>query len=127
MATGVLPLLLGKFTRLAQYFSTAEKSYSGRIRFGFATDTYDSDGERIGSQCEPKLALEQVREAAKRFRGEIEQVPPPFSAKKIGGIPAYKLARAGKAVDLKAVTIVISDFEITGLDGSEVTFKMSVS
>jgi tRNA pseudouridine55 synthase len=127
LATGVLPLLLGKFTRLAKYFSTAEKSYSGKIRFGFATDTYDSEGERIGSQCQPKLTLEQVREAAKRFQGEIEQVPPPFSAKKIGGTPAYKLARAGKAVELKAATIVIADFDITGLDGSEAAFRLSVS
>src|SRR5271167_2380205 len=64
MATGVLPLLIGKFTRLAQYFSTAEKSYSGTIRFGFATDTYDAEGEVAGPIVEPSLMLEQVRVAA---------------------------------------------------------------
>ena len=101
MATGVLPLLLGKFTRLAQYFSAAEKSYTGTIRFGFATDTYDADGELVGAQMHPSLTLEQVRAAASRFHGEMEQMPPPFSAKKIGGTPAYKLARAGKPVELK--------------------------
>ena len=127
MATGVLPLLLGKFTRLAQYFNSAEKSYTGRIRFGFATDTYDAEGEAAGSCVEPGLTLEQVHAAALRFRGEIEQMPPPFSAKKIGGTPAYKLARAGKPVELKTVMIRISSFEIVALDGAEASFSMSVS
>ena len=97
MATGVLPLLMGKFTRLAQYFSSAEKTYTGTIRFGFATDTYDAEGEPVGSAVTPELTLAQVRAAAARFSGEMEQMPPPFSAKKIAGTPAYKLARAGKA------------------------------
>src|SRR6266536_674806 len=82
MATGVLPLLLGKFTRLAQYFSSAEKSYSGTIRFGFATDTYDAEGEPTGPRVMPSVALDEVRAAAARFGGEMEQTPPPFSAKK---------------------------------------------
>src|SRR3954462_14707168 len=73
MATGVLPLLLGKFTRLAQYFSASEKSYSGSIRFGFATDTYDAEGDRVGEQTEPVLTLEQIRAAASRFHGEMDQ------------------------------------------------------
>jgi tRNA pseudouridine55 synthase len=127
MATGVLPLLLGKFTRLAQYFSSAEKSYTGTIRFGFATDTYDCEGEAVGPCVEPVLTLDQVRAAALRFRGEMEQLPPPFSAKKIGGIPAYKLARAGKPVELKPATIQISSFAILALDGAEASFSMSVS
>ncbi len=127
MATGVLPLLLGRFTRLAQYFSSAEKSYTGTIRFGFATDTYDCEGEAIGPSVVPALTLDQVRAASVRFRGEIEQLPPPFSAKKIGGTPAYKLARAGKPVDLKAARIRISSFAIVELEGAEVTFTMSVS
>src|SRR5580693_5403024 len=104
MATGVLPLLMGRFTRLAQYFSSSEKSYSGRIRFGFATDTYDAEGAPVGLQVEPSLTIEQVRSAAARFYGEMEQMPPPFSAKKIAGTPAYKLARAGKPVELKPAT-----------------------
>ena len=57
MATGVLPLMLGKFTRLAQYFSSAEKSYTGTIRFGFATDTYDAEGEPAGADCLPEWPL----------------------------------------------------------------------
>ena len=127
MATGVLPLLLGKFTRLAQYFSSAEKSYSGTIRFGFATDTYDAEGEPSGPDSLPALTLDQVRSAASRFHGEMEQQPPPFSAKKIAGTPAYKLAREGKPVELKTVAIRIHSFEIVSLDEAEASFIMTIS
>ena len=127
MATGVLPLLIGKFTRLAQYFSSAEKSYTGAIRFGFSTDTYDAEGERTGPEMNPVLTLDQVRAAAGRFHGEMEQMPPPYSAKKIDGTPAYKLAREGKHVELKAATVRIDSFEITGLEGAEASFTISIS
>jgi tRNA pseudouridine55 synthase len=131
MATGVLPLLLGKFTRLAQYFSSAEKSYSGTIRFGFATDTYDAEGRPAGPdlwpELDPHLTLERVRSTAGRFHGEMQQMPPDYSAKKIAGTPAYKLARAGKPVELKAVPIHITSFEIESLDGAEARFTMSIS
>lgn len=127
MATGVLPLLLGKFTRLAQYFSTAQKSYSGTIRFGFATDTYDAEGVAAGVDVQPALTLEQVRGVAARFHGELEQLPPPFSAKKIGGTPAYKLARAGKPVELKPAKVDIASFEIVAVEGSEASFNMAIS
>jgi tRNA pseudouridine55 synthase len=131
MATGVLPLLLGKFTRLAQYFSSAEKSYSGTIRFGFATDTYDAEGQPAGPDRSAVLAspltLERIRGAAARFHGEMQQMPPPYSAKKIAGTPAYKLAREGKPVVLKTVRVLISSFEITALDGTEASFTMAIS
>ena len=131
MATGVLPLLLGKFTRLAQYFSSAEKSYTGAIRFGFATDTYDAEGEAAGEDVWPALesppTLEKVRAAASRFHGEMEQMPPAFSAKKIDGKPAYKLAREGKPVELKTTKVNITEFEITQMEGAEAGFYMSIS
>ena len=136
MATGVLPLLMGKFTRLAQYFSASEKSYTGTIRFGFATDTYDADGEPVGgpinpinpiNPIKPSLSLEEIQGAAARFHGEMEQMPPPFSAKKISGTPAYKLARAGKPVELKPAKIVIRSFQITELSGDQASFAMSIS
>ena len=127
MATGVLPLLLGKFTRLAQYFSTAEKSYTGTIRFGFATNTYDAEGEQVVEFVEPALTLEQVRRMAARFHGVMEQMPPEFSAKKVSGTPAYKLAREGKAVELKKARIEIMEFTITALDGSEAGFTVRIS
>ncbi len=127
MATGVLPMLLGKFTRLAQYFSTAEKSYTGTIRFGFATDTYDAEGECISEMVEPALTLEQVRTAGARFHGVMEQLPPPFSAKKIDGTPAYKLARAGKPVALKKARVEIFSFDIVSCEGAVAAFAMRIS
>lgn len=127
MATGVLPLLLGKYTRLAQFFSSAEKAYTGTIRFGFATDTYDAEGETVGECVQPELTLESVRVAAVRFSGTMEQMPPPYSAKKIGGTPAYKLARSGKPVELKPATVVIESFEITSFAGDTAGFAMRIS
>jgi tRNA pseudouridine55 synthase len=131
MATGVLPLLLGKYTRLAQYFSSAEKSYSGAIRFGFSTDTYDAEGEAAGADLGPDLrsalTLDKIRAAALRFHGEMEQMPPAYSAKKIGGKPAYKLAREGKPVELKAARVCITSFEIIAMEGAEASFAMSIS
>jgi tRNA pseudouridine55 synthase len=129
MATGVLPLVLGKFTRLAQYFSSAEKSYTGSIRFGFATDTYDAEGQPASPDCWPQgpSSLSQIREAARRFHGVMEQMPPAYSAKKIGGKAAYQLAREGKPVELKTATVDITEFEILSLEGAEATFRMSIS
>jgi tRNA pseudouridine55 synthase len=127
MATGVLPLLMGKYTRLAQYFSAAEKSYTGTIRFGFATDTYDAEGEPAGTDLQPLLRLEIVQAAASRFQGEMDQMPPPFSAKKIGGTPAYKLARAGKPVELRSVKVRIVSFEILRAEGAEADFALTIS
>ena len=127
MATGVLPLLMVKYTRLAQYFSAAEKSYTGTIRFGFATDTYDAEGEPAGPDLRPALTLAAVSAAAARFQGEIEQAPPPFSAKKIDGKPAYKLAREGKQVELKPAKIRIFCFEIARVAGAEAEFTITVS
>jgi len=131
LATGVLPLLMGKYTRLAQYFSAAEKSYTGTIRFGYATDTYDADGEAAGLDVWPDVAsritLDAVRSAGARFLGETEQMPPPFSAKKIAGTPAYKLAREGKPVELKPAQVRIDAFEIGALDGAEAGFTITIS
>jgi tRNA pseudouridine55 synthase len=127
MATGVLPLLIGKFTRLAQYFAFAEKTYSGTIRFGFATSTYDAEGESTGPRAAPQLTLDRVRAAAARYHGAMEQMPPPFSAKKVDGTRAYKLARAGKPVVLKPATIQIHSFEIVALLCEEAQFTMTVS
>jgi tRNA pseudouridine55 synthase len=126
-ATGVLPLVLGNMTRLAQFYLSSEKSYEGVIRFGFATDTYDSDGEAIGGPQAVCLSLEDVRGFATRFRGVIEQAPPPFSAKKIQGVPAYKLARKNKVIPLKPATVEIKEFAITGFANERANFDARVS
>jgi len=127
MATGVLPLLLGKYTRLAQFFGQAEKSYEGTIRFGFATDSFDADGEPASEPQPLTLALDELRNLAKKFHGAMEQVPPIFSAKKIGGVPAHKLARTGKDVPVKPASIFIHSFELTALAGDTAAFAMTIS
>ena len=127
MATGVLPLLLGKYTRLAQYFGQAEKSYTGTIRFGFATDTFDAEGAAAHEPASLTQTLEELRELAQRFHGEMDQMPPVFSAKKINGVPAHKLARAGKDVAVKPARITIHHFELLCLDGDKASFAIQVS
>ncbi|MGH9585884.1 MAG: tRNA pseudouridine(55) synthase TruB [Acidobacteriaceae bacterium] len=127
MATGVLPLLLGKFTRLAQFYGASEKAYTGTIRFGFATDSYDAQGVPVSQPVQTVLTLELIRAAASRFRGEIQQVPPPISAKKVGGKPAYKIARAGGTPELKPVPITVSEFSIASLEGDLAAFSIRLS
>lgn len=127
MATGVLPLLLGKYTRLAQFFGQSEKWYEGRIRFGYSTDTFDAEGEPTSSPEPLELSLEQLRGLAECFHGEIDQVPPVYSAKKIQGVPAHKLARAGADVPVKAARITVHDFQLLSLEGDEASFTIHVS
>ncbi len=127
MASGVLPLLLGRFTRLAQFFKQDAKLYTGTIRFGFATDTYDAEGEPATSIIEPNLSVEKIRNLAAKFLGTIDQIPPPFSAKKLNGIPAYKLAREGKPVQLRPVSIQVHRCEILDYQSPDAAFEMEVS
>jgi len=112
MATGVLPLVVGNLTRLAQFYTASEKIYEGVIRFGFSTDTYDAEGEGTSAPREAALSLVVLQDCSRRFVGVIEQMPPPFSAKKIAGVPAYKLARKKQEVELKPVEVEIKEFEI---------------
>lgn len=127
MATGVLPLVLGRLTRLAQFYGDSEKVYEGTIRFGFATDTYDAEGEPVGDPRTVFVQHEEVVRAAERFHGVIEQMPPPFSAKKIAGVPAYKLARGKKEVSLKPVQVEIKEFTIQEAGGETATFRARVA
>ena len=127
LATGVLPLVAGSLTRLAQFYTSSEKTYEGTIRFGFATDTYDAEGEPTTPPADVTLTTGQLGLFVPRFRGVIEQMPPPFSAKKIHGVPAYKLARQKKQVALKPVQVEIKDFEITSCVGAEASFHAHVS
>ena len=126
MATGVLPLVIGNLTRLAQFYTSGEKSYEGVIRFGFATDTYDRDGTPTAAPQPVRFSLDTLREWAARFRGVIEQLPPPFSAKKVDGVPAYKLARKQKEFTLRRVQVEVKEFEILGLDGERAQFRARV-
>ena len=127
LATGVLPLVIGSLTRLAQFYTTSAKAYEGVIRFGFATDTYDAEGESAAPAQAVSLSLGQVRELAAGFLGTIEQMPPPFSAKKIHGVPAYKLARKRKEVVLQPVQVKVEEFEILGVEGDRARFRARVA
>src|SRR6478736_6577312 len=127
MATGVLPLVLGRFTRLAQFYNEADKRYEGTIRFGWATDTYDAEGQPAGPKQAVELSLQQVIDAATEFIGEISQYPPPFSAKKIAGIPAHRLARKGQPVELKPKQVEIKALEFHDCNGQTICFRAWVS
>jgi tRNA pseudouridine55 synthase len=127
MATGVLPLVTGRLTRLAQFYTTSSKSYEGEIRFGFFTDTYDAEGAPVGEPRNVQVTLEQVCPAAAAFVGRIQQLPPPFSAKKIEGVPAYKLARKKKDVELKPVEVEVQVLDIVDLNGDRARFRADVS
>src|ERR1700692_1497102 len=126
-ATGVLPIVAGNLTRLAQFYVHSEKMYEGVIRFGFATDTYDADGEPTTPRQAVLLNCDEVRAIAAKFHGKIEQMPPPFSAKKIAGVPAYKLARKKQQVTLKPVAVEIKEFEILNVIGDQATFRARVA
>src|SRR6266513_797002 len=121
LATGVLVLLLGRATRLVQFYAGRRKRYEAGFRFGFATDTYDSDGEAQGPDA---AAVEKF--AAERI-GRFEQIPPWFSAKKVKGRPAYELARKKQAVELKAVEVEIYEYKLREIEGSIARFVIECS
>jgi tRNA pseudouridine55 synthase len=129
LATGVLPVLLGKYTRLAQFFGPLAKTYTGAIRFGFATDTYDADGVPAAPPAMgvPLPSNQEIQAAAALFRGQVGQTPPPFSAKKIDGKPAYKSARRGENVVLKPVSLLIEEFVVGERQGEYAEFKIRIS
>ncbi len=127
IATGVLPLMIGQATRLAQFWDRAEKTYEAVVRFGFATSTWDRAGEPCGPDTTPNIAAEQIEACLAPMRGEIEQVPPPVSAKKIGGVPAYKLARKNVPVDLAPVKVSIYELMLLGVEGARARIKVRCS
>jgi len=122
LATGVLVLALGRATRLARFYSGRRKRYSCAVRFGFATDTYDADGEPLGPDSAPALDAEKIASLAAQFVGNIQQTPPSFSAKKIRGTPAHELARKHKPVNLEPVEVEVFEFRLTGVEGSMARF-----
>src|SRR5499433_3373781 len=122
LATGVLVLLMGRATRLVQFYSGRRKRYAAAFRFGFATDTYDSDGEAQGPDAAPALDRAMIESLAAERIGRFEQTPPSFSAKKIHGRPAYELARKKQAVELKPVRVEIFEYRLTEIEDSIARF-----
>jgi len=114
-ASGVLPLVLGQATRLAQHLSGSEKEYEATLRFGVVTDTYDAAGEVVESSGTSPL-LEALEAALPRFRGTFDQTPPAYSAKMIGGDRSYVHARAGNPLRSAAVAVTTHVLELVGFD-----------
>ena len=133
MATGVLPLVIGRATRLTQFLLKDSKTYSATIRLGFSTDTYDALGTPVGSNGDPSLDLshelgDQVIESAlNKFRGTFDQCPPPFSAKKIGGIRAYTIARRGGPVVTVPVQVTVDQLRLLKAENSRLQVEITCS
>jgi len=127
-ASGLLLLCVGRATRLAEYLSGLDKSYEAVARLGITTDTLDRDGsvveERAGWE---DCGEERVTDALRRFEGEIEQIPPQFSAKKIGGEAMHRRARRGERVVLPPSTVTIHEIELLSIDLPEVRFSVRCS
>jgi tRNA pseudouridine55 synthase len=127
LATGLLPLVLGRATRLASFLTGGDKTYEATIRLGFATDTDDAEGRQVGEASAAWPRDDAIDRALDEFRGTFEQVPPNHSAKKIGGRKAYDLARRVQAVDLKAVTVTVRSLERTTRADDLVTIRLTTS
>ncbi|HLH40209.1 MAG TPA: tRNA pseudouridine(55) synthase TruB [Bryobacteraceae bacterium] len=126
-ATGVLPLVIGRATRLAQFYTRNDKLYEGVIRFGFSTNTYDAEGEPTSPETPVVLDRDIVEAALSRFRGEFMQTPPPVSAKKIAGKPAYELARKNQIVELKPVAVEVYSLDVVRVEGNEAEVRVHCS
>ena len=143
LATGVLPLVVGRATRLAQFLTNDDKEYVAGVRFGCATATYDAEDRVIYDETGHAVGLrpctlrppagvadvtEQVlREVLPEFTGVYWQVPPPFSAKKLGGTPAYVLARMRKDFEIKPVQVTVRELEMIGYSDGLATLRVVCS
>ncbi|MCU1338725.1 MAG: tRNA pseudouridine synthase [Bryobacterales bacterium] len=126
-ATGVLPLVIGRATRLAQFYTRNDKVYEGVIHFGYSTDSYDADGQPTSPARDVVLDREQLDAALQKFRGTFAQVPPPISAKKIAGRPAYELARKHEPVELKPVDVEVYSLDIVRMENCEAEVRVHCS
>jgi len=127
MATGVLPICVGKATRMGQFFSTSPKVYTGAVRFGFATDTYDREGLPTTEVRPITSSIGEIEEALRSFMGVQNQIPPTYSAKKVGGIASHKLARRGQQIDMSPTQIEVYEFQITEWNPPLMTFRLACS
>ncbi len=127
MATGLLPLCFGEATKFSSYLLDADKAYIATARLGQVSDTGDAEGTIIQERPVPELNEAQIKEAMARFLGDIEQVPPMYSALKQNGQPLYKLAREGKTVERKARSVTIFDLELIEWNAPDLTFSVRCS
>src|SRR5208282_6024170 len=127
LATGVLVVLLGKATRLVRFYSGRRKRYNAAFYFGYATNTYDSEGTATGPETTPVLDREVIERLAAESIGRFEQMPPIFSAKKVHGRPAYELARKNEPVELKPASVELYEYRLTGIEDSIARFSIECS
>lgn len=126
-ATGVLPVLIGKGTRIAEYLVEWDKEYRAVLRLGETTDTQDATGTVLARKSTERVTGDAIRETAGRFRGAISQVPPMYSAVKVAGVPLYKAARAGRTVAREPRTVHIHALDVLAIDGCDVTLGIVCS
>ncbi|MBN8733299.1 MAG: tRNA pseudouridine(55) synthase TruB [Acidobacteria bacterium] len=126
-ATGVLPLVIGRATRLSQFYTKADKVYEATVRFGFSTSTYDAEGEPTSEPVAFEPNEDLLWQHLSSFRGTFLQTPPAVSAKKIAGTPAYKLARRNIEVELKPVEVTVHSLELLGCEGAEARLRVHCS
>jgi tRNA pseudouridine55 synthase len=124
-ATGVLPLTLGRATRLTNYFLSSDKVYRGVMRFGFATNTYDVDGEPLGEDTRPELDLLKLQEIFSHYQGVIQQTLPLYSAKKVHGRPLYSYARKGIDIVPPTKTVTIKSLTLRSVENCEAEFELA--
>jgi tRNA pseudouridine55 synthase len=126
LATGVLPLCFGEATKFSQYLLDADKGYEALMQLGVTTTTADAEGEVL-QRREVKVSAADIEAALPRFRGQIEQIPPMYSALKRDGQPLYKLARAGEVVEREARSVTIARLELLGLEGEQARIAVACS
>lgn len=126
-ATGVLPVLIGRGTRIAEYLVEWDKEYRAVLRLGETTDTQDATGTVLARYTTDFVTPAAIHEAIGRFRGPIEQVPPMYSAVKVGGVPLYKSARVGKTIARDARMIVIHSLDVEAIHERDVTLRVVCS
>lgn len=126
-ATGVLPVLVGRGTRIAEYLLDWDKEYRAVLRLGQTTDTQDATGAVLAARSLDGLTEAQIRSAIARFQGRITQVPPMYSAVKVDGVPLYKSARAGRTVERAPRSVEIYELEVLGIAGADVTLRVRCS
>ena len=127
IATGVLPLFLNSATKVAQIFLEGDKVYEGEFILGLTTLTYDITGEKVSEKTPPDLSVEELQKVADQFVGELEQIPPPYSAAKFKGRPLYKYARDGLLITKEPKKIKVYEFKILGKEGERVRFRLHCS
>jgi tRNA pseudouridine55 synthase len=119
MATGVLPLVIGRATRLAQFYVRSDKVYDARVRFGYSTDTYDAEGTPTSAPCAPVLDRDLLEQRMEPYRGAFLLRPPAVSAKKIAGVAAYRMARKQIAVEMTPVPVHVYELKLLEVEGAD--------